>query len=72
MMSALPMTADSGTPPATLLAIVMRSGSTPAVLDREHAAGAAEAGLDLIGDQHDAVLVAQGCASCRRSSAGAA
>ena len=29
MMSALPVTAESGTPPATLLAMVMRSGSTP-------------------------------------------
>ena len=30
MISALPITADSGTPPAMLLATVMRSGSTPA------------------------------------------
>ena len=30
MISALPVTADSGTPPATLLAMVIRSGSTPA------------------------------------------
>ncbi len=29
MISALPITADSGTPPAMLLATVMRSGSTP-------------------------------------------
>jgi len=29
MISALPMTPDSGTPPATLLAMVIRSGSTP-------------------------------------------
>ncbi len=29
------MTADSGTPPATLFAMVMRSGSTPGVLDGE-------------------------------------
>jgi len=30
MISALPVTAESGTPPATLLAMVIRSGSTPA------------------------------------------
>jgi hypothetical protein len=30
MISALPTTADSGKPPAMLLAIVIRSGSTPA------------------------------------------
>ena len=29
MISALPITADSGTPPAMLLATVMRSGSMP-------------------------------------------
>jgi hypothetical protein len=29
MISALPITADSGTPPAMLFATVMRSGSTP-------------------------------------------
>ena len=43
-----------------LLATVIRSGSTPACSKREHAAGARKARLDLIGDQHDAVRIAQG------------
>ena len=30
MISALPISAESGTPPAMLLATVIRSGSTPA------------------------------------------
>ena len=38
---------------------MIRSGSTPDVLDREQRAGAAEAGLHLVRDQHDAVLVAE-------------
>ena len=33
-------------------------GHDAVVLHREHLAGAGEAGLDLVGDQHDAVLVA--------------
>ena len=53
------MTPASGKPPARLLATVIRSGSTPGVLHGEHLPGAAEAGLDLVGDQHDAVLVAE-------------
>ncbi len=58
MIAALPITADSGRPPAMLFATVIRSGSTPAVFDREHPAGTAEAGLDFIGDEQDAVLLA--------------
>ena len=72
MMSALPITADSGTPPATLLAMVMRSGSTPEYSTANMRPVRREARLDLIDDQHDAVLVAQRCAACRSSSAGAA
>ena len=57
-MSALPVTADSGTPPATLFAID-EIRLDPGVLDREHAPGATESTLDLVGDQDDAVAVAQ-------------
>ena len=34
-------------------------GLDAGVLEREHFAGAGEAGLDLVGDEHDAVLVAE-------------
>ena len=71
MISALPMTADSGTPPATLLATVMRSGSTPECSMANMRPVRAEAGLDLVGDQHDAVVVAQRCAACAATPAGA-
>ena len=44
-------------------------GLDAGLLDREQRAGAAEAGLHLVGDQHDAVLVAE-LAQARRYAAG--
>ena len=55
MSSARPVTAASGMPPAMALAVVMRSGTTPFVVAGEPVAGAAEAGLDLVGDEQDPV-----------------
>ena len=55
MISARPVTAASGRPPAMPLAVVMRSGTMPKQLAREHRAGAGEAGLDLVGDEDDIV-----------------
>ena len=60
MMSALPMTPDRGMPPETLLAMVMRSGSTPEYSTANIRPVRAEPGLDLIDNQQYAVLVAQG------------
>jgi hypothetical protein len=68
-IAALPVTAASGIPAASDFAITTRSGSTPLCSIGEPAPGAAEAGLHLVGDQHDAVLVAQlraPCADIRR------
>jgi hypothetical protein len=59
MMSALPMTADKGTPPAMLLATVMRSGSTPECSIGKQLARAREAGLNFVGDEQDAVPVTE-------------
>ena len=58
MISARPSTPESGRPPAIDLATVMRSGSTPKRSIANRRAGAAEAGLHLVGDHNDAVLVA--------------
>ena len=58
MISALPITPESGRPAAIDFATVIRSGSTLVVLDREHLSGAAEAGLHLVDDEDDAVVVA--------------
>ena len=38
----------------------MMSGSDPRMLEAEHRAGAADAGLDLVEDQQDAALPRQG------------
>ena len=59
MISALPITPESGSPIAIDLAIVIRSGSIAVVLDREQLAGAREARLHLVDDHHDPVLVAE-------------
>jgi hypothetical protein len=58
MISARPSTPERGRPAAIDFATVIRSGSTPEVLHREHAPGPAEAGLDLVGDEDDPVTVA--------------
>ena len=58
MISALPSTPESGSPPAIDFAIVDQVGLDPVVLDREELARAAEAGLHLVDDEHDPVLVA--------------
>ena len=59
MISARPITPESGRPAAIDFATVIRSGSTREVLHREHAAGASEAGLHLVRDEDDAVPVAE-------------
>ena len=56
MISRLPITPEIGRPPRSTWRRD-QVGLDAGVLDREHAAGAAEAGLHLVGDQHDAVLV---------------
>ena len=69
MIAARPSTPEIGTPPAIDFATHDQVGLDAEVLHREHAAGAAEAGLHLVGDQHDAVLVAdlaQAAAGTRR------
>ena len=58
MISARPSTPESGRPAAIDFATVDQVGLDAEVLDGERLAGAAEAGLDLVGDEHDAVLVA--------------
>ena len=68
MIAARPITPDSGKPPARLLATQIRSGCTAIVLHGEHLAGTAETGLDLVGDQHDAVLVADAAQPCINSA----
>ena len=55
MISARPVTADSGRPPAMPLAVTIRSGTTPSWSHANIVAGAGEAGLHLVGDEDDAV-----------------
>ena len=55
MISARPMTPESGSPAAIDLATVDQVGLDAEVLHREHPPGAAEAGLHLVGDEHDPV-----------------
>ena len=58
MISALPITPESGSPAAIDFATRHQVGLDAVVLDREHLPGAAEAGLDLVHDEDDPVLVA--------------
>ena len=70
MISARPITPDSGRPEAIDFATVIRSACTGEVLHREHARRAAEPGLHLVRDEDDAVAVAdraQPCDERRRS-----
>ncbi len=59
MMSARPVTAASGKPPARPLAVVIRSGIESFVLTGEPRSGAGDPGLDLVGDQQDAAIAAE-------------
>ena len=59
MISARPITPESGRPAAIDFATVEQIGLDAEVLHREHAPGAAEAGLHLVCDEHDAVAVAE-------------
>ena len=56
--SARPITAESGRPPASDFARRHEVGLEAVVLAGEQPAGAAEAGLHLVGDEQDAVLAA--------------
>ena len=58
MISALPITPESGSPAAIDLATIIRSASTVVMLHREHAAGATESRLHLVGDHDDALAIA--------------
>ena len=58
MISALPTTPESGSPPAIDFATRHQVGLDAVVLDREHPPGAAEAGLHLVDDEEDPLAVA--------------
>ena len=60
--------APSGKPPPMPLAIAMMSGVTPGPLVGEELAGAADAGLHLVEDQQQAVLVAELRASAQAAA----
>ncbi len=59
MTSARPVMAESGKPARQALGHGHDVGLDADVLEREHLAGARKAGLDLVGDEQDAVLVAE-------------
>ena len=58
MISALPITPESGRPAGDRLGDRDQVGLDAVVLDREELAGAREARLHLVDDEHDPVLVA--------------
>ena len=58
MISALPITPESGRPAAIDFATRHQVGLDVVVLDPPHLSGAAVAGLHLVDDEHDAVVVA--------------
>ena len=68
MISARPVTAESGSPSAMPLAVQIRSGSMPSC-SQANIAGAREAGLHLVGDEHHVVLAAP-VQQCRQEAVG--
>ena len=52
--------ASGSVPPVSALDSVTMSGTTPACLEREQRAGAAEAGKDLVEDQQQLVAISSG------------
>ncbi len=54
-------------PLARPLAVITTSGTDPEVLVAPEAAGAAAAGLDLVGDEQDAVAVARSRSPARNA-----
>ena len=58
MMSARPVTPPIGRPPPRPLAVVTRSGTTPKCSQENNFAGPCHAGLHLVGDEDDPVLLA--------------
>ena len=71
MISARPSTPESGRPFAIDLATQIRSGSTPECSIAEEPPGAAEARLHLVGDEDDAVAVAEPAQRRATNSGGA-
>ena len=64
------MVAASGSvPPVSALDSVTMSGTHAGVLEREHRAGAAEAGEDLVEDQQQSVTVGAASAGVRSTLA---
>ena len=59
MISARPVTAASGRPPPSDFAVTIKIGLDAVALAGEQRAGAPEAGLHFVGDEEDAVLVAE-------------
>ena len=59
MISARPVTAASGKPPPRDFAVTMQIGLDAVTLAGEQRAGASEARLHFVGDEEDAVLVAE-------------
>ena len=58
MIAARPTTPESGSPPAIDFATIIEVRLDAEVLHREHPPGTTEAGLHLVRDQHDPVVVA--------------
>ena len=59
MTSARPVTAASGSPPASPLAVVTRSGTIRSCSLANHAPVRRDTGLHLVGDEHDAAIAAE-------------
>jgi len=70
MISARPVTADSGSPSAMPLAVQDQVGFDVFVFAGEHRAGAGEPRLHFVGDEHHVVLAAPVQQCGRKPSAG--